>query len=190
MPEQPDPAAPLSDRTAEEVAARGHELLGHDEADRAIYRLMREAQHTARCCGKCGKAIAATAPVWIGPFRNEGPFGWGTRSVPYCRTCAPRPRYRRVWYYPEPFPCVTCGRDVYLRLTAGRVRDGIVRHAIACSEACRKAFYRAQYFRRKGSRERPCEVCGEVFTQTRSDAKTCSPACRQKAYRRRVTDAN
>jgi hypothetical protein len=27
-----------------------------------------------------------------------------------------------------------------------------------------------------------CEVCGEALTDTRRDAKTCSAACRQKAY--------
>jgi RNA polymerase-binding transcription factor DksA len=31
-----------------------------------------------------------------------------------------------------------------------------------------------------------CEVCGEALTPTRLDAKTCSAACRQKAYRRRA----
>jgi len=33
--------------------------------------------------------------------------------------------------------------------------------------------------------EKTCEVCGEQFTATRRDAKTCSPACKQKAYRQR-----
>jgi hypothetical protein len=185
-----DLAAPTTDRTEEEVVALGHELLGHDEVHEAIYRLVREAQETARCCGKCGAAIAATEPVWIGPFRNRGLVGWGTWNVPYCQKCAPRPGYRRVRYFATPSRCVTCGRHVYLRVTLGRVRDGFAPHAVACSEACRKALYRARYFRRKGSRERQCDVCGQVFTQTRSDAKTCSPACRQKAYRQRVTDTN
>ena len=31
-----------------------------------------------------------------------------------------------------------------------------------------------------------CEVCGEALTATRRDAKTCSAACRQKAYRLRA----
>jgi RNA polymerase-binding transcription factor DksA len=31
-----------------------------------------------------------------------------------------------------------------------------------------------------------CEVCGEALRDTRRDAKTCSAACRQKAYRRRA----
>ena len=30
-----------------------------------------------------------------------------------------------------------------------------------------------------------CQVCDKKFTPRRSDAITCSPACRQKAYRRR-----
>ncbi len=36
------------------------------------------------------------------------------------------------------------------------------------------------------SREKVCEVCGEEFTATRRDAKMCSSACKQKAYRRRA----
>lgn len=35
------------------------------------------------------------------------------------------------------------------------------------------------------AREKVCEVCEEPFTATRRDAKTCSPACKQKAYRER-----
>jgi predicted nucleic acid-binding Zn ribbon protein len=34
-----------------------------------------------------------------------------------------------------------------------------------------------------------CEVCGEEFTATRRDQKTCSRACKQKAYRRRRKEA-
>jgi hypothetical protein len=32
-----------------------------------------------------------------------------------------------------------------------------------------------------------CQVCGRIFQPPRSDAKYCSSACRQKAYRTRVT---
>ena len=35
------------------------------------------------------------------------------------------------------------------------------------------------------SRTRSCAVCGEQFTPPRAHAKTCSNACRQKAYRQR-----
>ncbi len=35
------------------------------------------------------------------------------------------------------------------------------------------------------ARRKPCEVCGGVFVAKRNDAKRCSAACRQKAYRGR-----
>jgi hypothetical protein len=37
--------------------------------------------------------------------------------------------------------------------------------------------------KRAEERKKVCEVCGEEFTATRRDAKTCSKACKQKAYR-------
>jgi hypothetical protein len=30
-----------------------------------------------------------------------------------------------------------------------------------------------------------CEICGEEFTASRRDAKTCSVGCKQKVYRQR-----
>jgi len=39
--------------------------------------------------------------------------------------------------------------------------------------------------KRLEERKKVCEVCGEEFTATRRDAKTCSPRCKQKAYRQR-----
>jgi hypothetical protein len=35
---------------------------------------------------------------------------------------------------------------------------------------------------------RDCAVCGKTFAPTRADALYCSGACRQTAYRKRVTD--
>src|SRR3954453_18885043 len=32
-----------------------------------------------------------------------------------------------------------------------------------------------------------CSTCRTPFVPSRSDARTCSPACRQKAYRRRLS---
>ena len=34
-------------------------------------------------------------------------------------------------------------------------------------------------------RELICEVCGQKFTGSHSDTKTCSKKCKQTAYRRR-----
>jgi hypothetical protein len=35
---------------------------------------------------------------------------------------------------------------------------------------------------------RACASCGKAFVPSRRDAVTCSPACRQREYRKRVTD--
>jgi hypothetical protein len=54
---------------------------------------------------------------------------------------------------------------------------------VACGEKCRMAIYAA-----KGRRkpiERLCQTCGQPFVPKRADALTCSPACRQRAYRQR-----
>jgi hypothetical protein len=53
-----------------------------------------------------------------------------------------------------------------------------------CSNGCRYARHLAK--RRVRHEPRNCVVCGSEFTPARSDAKTCKPACRQKAYRERT----
>jgi hypothetical protein len=70
-----------------------------------------------------------------------------------------------------------CGRLV--RFAGSRVRR-------FCSQRCsqRAAADRAKK-RRMHARRRDCEVCGNEFTPLRSDAKFCSGACRQFAYRSR-----
>src|SRR5688572_1980286 len=42
---------------------------------------------------------------------------------------------------------------------------------------------------RRRAREKTCVCCLKGFTGTRSDSRYCSPACKQAAYRCRVTDA-
>ena len=56
----------------------------------------------------------------------------------------------------------------------------------ACCAECRRmaANKRSRERRRIGHEPRLCVVCGEMFTPTRGDAKTCSNRCRQKLYRR------
>lgn len=43
----------------------------------------------------------------------------------------------------------------------------------------------ARQLRRQARANRPCQGCGQRFTGARSDARYCSGACRQKAYRQR-----
>ena len=43
--------------------------------------------------------------------------------------------------------------------------------------------------RRRSRPFRQCAICGDFFELARSDARYCSIACKQKAYRLRVTDS-
>jgi hypothetical protein len=73
--------------------------------------------------------------------------------------------------------CAECG--MALSSSAGK-------HTF-CSDRCRWTFHnRRRSQRTAAKREKACEICGKQFTSARNDAKTCSKACRQKAYRQRT----
>jgi hypothetical protein len=42
----------------------------------------------------------------------------------------------------------------------------------------------------RGGRQKICEICGENFTASRRDARTCSFGCKQEASRQRKKEAN
>jgi hypothetical protein len=85
------------------------------------------------------------------------------------------PLARRGW-------CVECGR----RLSTGGGSRAF------CSDRCRWTYHNrlrgARIAARRG--KMVCEVCGARFIPKRRDAKTCSPACRQKKYRKDRTAHN
>ncbi len=55
-----------------------------------------------------------------------------------------------------------------------------------CSDRCRWTYHNRLRGARLAARrpEKVCEACGAKFMPPRSDAMTCSPACRQKKYRK------
>jgi hypothetical protein len=64
------------------------------------------------------------------------------------------------------------------------------RGRLLCTKRCENAYYRGGWRNRWGETPgRPnfqvCQNCNETFTPKRSDAKQCSSACKQKAYRQR-----
>ena len=80
-------------------------------------------------------------------------------------------------------PCGTCGQVMTVVEGAGQY---FRRLHLFCSGRCRGLHYNhVRSERGARAREKVCAVCGEEFTAKRADAKTCSPACKQKAYRRR-----
>lgn len=83
-------------------------------------------------------------------------------------------------------PCANCQRPVRLE----RLLKGPPKHLV-CGDECRQAVYcRAMLMRRrKTPMPATCEGCAARFTPPRSDAKWCSPACRQRAYRQRLSQA-
>ncbi|OKO83156.1 hypothetical protein AC629_22920 [Bradyrhizobium sp. NAS80.1] len=73
--------------------------------------------------------------------------------------------------------CKGCGQRM-------RLNEAFGRKIIACSDRC------AQRERRQRHRQRSRAVCicGIRFVPKRRDAKFCSAACKQKAYRRVLKD--
>ena len=143
---------------------------------------MEQAHRTGQSCGSCGRALAPDEPVWVVPLRagydprTRSPMRW---KAPICGGCAgPRAHDRLRFRHPE--PCDGCGRDV----TSPHERRH--RRWVVCSQRCAwTARNRLRAEAAAAARAKRCAVCGREFEAGRRDALTCSPACRQKAYRRR-----
>jgi hypothetical protein len=133
----------------------------------------------ALVCAKCSRPIAPGEPVWR---HSRGRWGrdryhtyYGYPTVVWCVDCMGNHGER-------PRPCGGCGRLVYQRLG-----DPVRSRRVFCCERCLshcRVKERAEV-RRQARSDRRCAVCGVAFTPGRSDARTCSPACRQKAHRQR-----
>ena len=144
--------------------------------------MIRGAARTASHCVKCSRALTLQEPIWRGyAALGYGPFGrWSRTVAPYCEQCA------STWRGFAPGkPCEHCGRTVHNKSTHRR------RSRTFCGERCEEqaASTSARQKRAEARTPRPCQCCGETFEPARADLVYCSPACRQQAYRRRVTAA-
>lgn len=145
--------------------------------------------NTYKPCAVCEQPIDGPAvAIDVHRRRNRRERGWTAREA-VCLECVAMPADRTAlayvagnahveswWREETPAPCAGCGRPTIVR------PDGR-RKVVACSSACRTASYR------ENSAEavtRECDGCRAVITG-RSDRRYCSPACRQKAHRRRST---
>jgi hypothetical protein len=176
----------------EELAGEIRTLTGTtggppSEGVRQAWRLRAQAQREGGLCGKCGRVLDPAEVVY-----RVRLAGWhGGSLTPSCRGCfdAERERRSRFTWWIRPFdealrpprPCAGCGRLV--------VNQGAGDHrkhtfcSVRCAWTARNE--RLKDDRLEGRQGKTCPVCGEVFDGTRRDAVTCSPACRQKAYRQR-----
>ena len=121
-------------------------------------------------CSKCNRVMPPDVPMVYIPCR-------GYRSPKQCRCFGCNPPYSEWPGHIEPYRiahCWNCGREM-------RFEHNLpLRY---CSDTCRKAYAARQ------ARQKRCPACGKAFMGNRADARTCSPACRQKAYRQRQTGA-
>jgi hypothetical protein len=137
------------------------------------------SRRTGKVCAKCGEELrrdhqAFRVSVYGSPFVlmcGKCAPGWLTSGHGKPMRIIPRVDVH-VW------ECAGCGRQVVFGMSNHQYRKRIY-----CSDECRKIYRRKR--ERVGSHEKTCEVCGREFTAARSDAKSCSPSCRQKAYRQR-----
>ena len=162
-----------------------------------------DAKRRGGMCGRCGRALADGEAVYRKRI-SMGYCGSGafqTMIAPLCGDCDAAtdkewhlslrsalngpPGYSYYWNG----PCETCGRTIY----EGEFRYHRTYH-YCCDDCAARGWSSRSAVKAKMQRteargpSRPCAVCGEHFEAGRTDAQYCSSSCRQKAYRRRVTN--
>jgi hypothetical protein len=150
------------------------------------WKRLRRAQKDASFCGECETPLKTVYRVRV--ELGDQPLSGILKKavVPLCRTCAKEEiRYglhSDAWLM-KARPCEGCGRPVVQSESWSYRRQ----HWL-CSDRCRDIVRAAaaRDRRRDALEERPCEDCGELFEPRRADARYCSAACRQRAYRSRA----
>jgi hypothetical protein len=128
-------------------------------------------------CDRCKHVLAPDAPIWyvaLGYFSKS--LGQGKATGRVCRGCAEKHFYLGKWWqrWQPPRPCTQCGRLVHW--PEKRLRP---KHFVCSPECARRAYYPNH----RPAVVRACASCGEQFTPKRGDARFCSIACKQRAYR-------
>jgi len=139
---------------------------------------------TVMQCQHCHRDIADAEPVyrvqlWGGHPWCRAPIYPTVRHL--CTGCATSETMRHYKLHP-PTPCHHCGRPVH-----HGARRKVPEH-VACSPECRLALNATLARARRQLRTRAsltCETCGKLFPPKRADARFCSFACKQRAYRQR-----
>jgi len=133
-------------------------------------------------CTRCARAFAVDERLYL--VREK--VAWRLRSgvaftqeetVPVCRNCTTDAELRQAVNWTK--PCLGCGREM---VPVARSRKGQLYVPSTCSMACAKKARR----RSKRQKRVTCGCCGMIFSSTRRDARWCSPACSQRAYRQRL----
>ena len=164
-------------------------------------------KRNAMQCDKCHRDLEEDAPVYL-VYRScrDPKFVSAVTTKLFCESCEPYDHHpvagEDFFHLPgeteqdairrhsrnrpcinsrfRASPCENCGRMI-------TAPESLLRKHWVCSQRCRKVIHRR---REREAREKQregmvCDVCGTAFAPARLDARTCSSACRQKAYRRR-----
>jgi hypothetical protein len=140
------------------------------------------ATSVAVTCDRCRSGT--TGPIWHGI--RAVPSGQTYLGLPLCdyvraTLCQPCADMTDVLVYGRR-SCRRCGRVVSY--------GGRNAHPVSyCTHACEITARTGRRQARQLARNRRCETCGNSFTAPRQDARHCSPACRQRAYRQRGAEA-
>jgi hypothetical protein len=182
----PEGAAQLEKLAA---AINGGELDDHERKKRSLARF---AERSSLWCSLCHTDFNDGDVVYreraIGEPYPWGGMRWSLKSI--CDACVGKrhPSWREARSKPK--PCAGgCGMLVshWYRERWSGVRDKFVDAITTCSLRCSE---KAQAERRRVDHDvRNCAVCEELFVPKRADARYCSNACRQDAYRKRKLGA-
>jgi hypothetical protein len=155
------------------------------------WRLARGFYRKSGLCQYCGAQFASDETVvivrdfWAVPLqgKNFPDNDW----IPVCVGCAGMWDPRDLAAAQHQTTCKGCGQSMLV--PDRRVRTDIWKgrllaiRASTCSSRCEQRYRRR--FRQIHKEKINCSVCNVPFRPKRADARFCSNACRQWAYRRR-----
>jgi ribosomal protein L24E len=136
-------------------------------------------------CQYCGTRFAPGQTVMIVRDYDGGPDGCSWHD--WCAVCVGCASPDDLAAARRKAACKGCGQHMLVphRVVRMNMRTGAY-DAIAastCSTRCEQRYRRR--LRRQAKSSLACTVCNTAFRPARTDAKFCSNACRQWAYRRR-----
>ena len=108
--------------------------------------------------------------------------GWEQNNQDYLKESYEKTGFTAGGYAIRKLICGGCGRVFYTTIYTKKYC-----HSYWCGNQANNR--RQREYRQMRRQDLVCQCCGEKFTPKRTGARYCSNACRQKDYRKRVTDA-
>ena len=154
---------------------------------------MEWAKRDATVCHWCREKFKSGQVRYVIDDSIEAVPGWERVSI--CEPCweeygsqdapnEPRERFERT--------CGGCGDPIMVAGGYHCVEPGLRRsgwHDYVCSNRChQRARRKIRQKDRLAFKPKSCDICQRTFKPVRADARYCSSACRQWAYRRRKSE--